>query len=138
MLAWIVDVRIANVGILAKDVGAATAPLEIITGGVDGELSAAHAEAQARTLVSPAGGRIVVVWKSEKARSEGLALIEKGTAKANPSLLYPLAACIVRPGDQVVVTGPGLVTSTLVRVTTGTEAGCSGLVANANLGQRAK
>ena len=100
-------------------------------------LSAAHAEAQARTLVSPRGGRIIIVWKSEKARSEGLALIDKGAAKANPALLYPLAACFVRPGDQVVVTAPGLSTST-VRVTTGTGAGCRGLVANANVSQQAK
>jgi hypothetical protein len=98
-------------------------------------VGAGSVAAQARPLVSPQGGSIVIIWRNEQARSEGIALIDAGTAKANPALLYPLAACLAKVGDQVVVTNGGSFSSN-VTVTTGKDAGCRGTVANDYFAQR--
>jgi hypothetical protein len=43
--------------------------------------STTSAHAQQRPLVHPDGGKTVIVWKNEKAHSEGVALISAGRAE---------------------------------------------------------
>ena len=85
--------------------------------------------AQARPLVRSDGGKNMIVWRNEKAHSEGVALISAGVNKTNPAVLLPLVACVVPVGDKVVVTDGGFFSST-VTVVSGLESGCRGVIAN--------
>lgn len=98
-------------------------------------LCAVDAEAQTRTLASPSGAKTIIVWKNEKAHSEGVDLIAAGVNKTNPAILLPLVACVVPAGAQAVKTDGGFFSSSIT-VTSGKEAGCRGTIANEYLGKR--
>ena len=54
-----------------------------------------------------------------------------GVHQSNPALLFPLLACIVAAGTQVIITDAGLVTHDIL-VTEGESAGCRGNIAMEN------
>jgi hypothetical protein len=92
--------------------------------------------AQTRTLVRPDGaGGSIIIWKNEKAHSEGVKLIGAGINKTNPALLMPLLACLVPVGAQAVVTDGGFFSSN-VTIVSGNEAGCRGVISNDYLGKK--
>ena len=91
--------------------------------------------AQARTLVPLGGATVIIVWKNDKARSEGADLLAAGVGKSNPALLVPLVACVVPSGTQAIKTDGGFFTSDIL-VTSGTHSGCRGNIANEHLGKR--
>ena len=99
-------------------------------------LIASQAHAQVRPLVSPGGGTTIIVWKNEKARSEGATLIAAGVNKSNPALLVPLVACVVPVGTQAIKTDGGFLSSDIL-ITSGKAAGCRGNVTNEYLGKAA-
>jgi hypothetical protein len=86
------------------------------------------AAAQARTL-GLKGGPDVIVWRDDKAQSEGLSLIAAGVHKSNPGLIVPYIACIVPSGTPAAKVDGGFFSSTIM-VTGGKESGCRGVVSN--------
>ena len=80
------------------------------------------------TLKAFGGAKIIVVWKSTDARSEGQSIIDAGGAENNIELLAPLISCVETPGTKVVVTDAGLVTHDVL-VVEGENKGCRGNIA---------
>jgi hypothetical protein len=80
--------------------------------------------AAAEGRLQPLGGaKVVVVWKSADAHSEGLELIRAGVHRTSPALLAPLIACLVEQGTRAVTTDFGFVTHEIL-VVEGAHGGC--------------
>jgi hypothetical protein len=79
----------------------------------------------------------VIVWRSEKAHTEGQQLIRAGVNKTKPALLVPLIACIVDGGTRVLVTDAGMSTSDIL-VIEGANAGCRGNVSTQTFRKEAR
>ncbi len=74
----------------------------------------------------------VIVWRDGASMGEGIRLIDDGTARKNPALMFPLIACFVDSGTQVADTSGGMLSSTVL-VEEGPQAGCRGDVDNSFL-----
>lgn len=81
--------------------------------------------AQDYRLKAFGGAKMIIVWQSKDAQSEGMKLIQAGVHKTNPELLMRLVSCIESPGTKVIVTDMGMVTHDIM-VVEGKNAGCRG------------
>lgn len=98
----------------------------------------AASEALEGTLQSQTGTSSVLVWKSQQAMDEGLALIR---AQAAPHIIAPLLACAPKAGTRVVYTADtqGSMWSGYlwpVTIVNGPFAGCRGFVPSGNLNKK--
>jgi hypothetical protein len=87
--------------------------------------------ASEHVLVAAPGASKVLVWRSEKAMSDGEALL---SARADASLIIPLVACAPASGARVVVSDGGFFSSSVI-VIDQPLAGCRGIVSNQHLGK---
>lgn len=88
-------------------------------------LVSATANAQDYRLKTFGGAKMIIVWQSKDAQSEGMKLIQAGVHKTNPQLLMRLVSCIAEPGTKVIVTDMGMVTHDIM-VVEGKNSGCRG------------
>ncbi|MDO3434328.1 hypothetical protein QWJ46_16735 [Rhizobium sp. CBN3] len=89
--------------------------------------------AEARQVsLGRSGSSNVFIWRDNDAFSEAVNLISSGVMKTNPQLIIRLMSCMVDAGTNAVVTDGGFFSSTVL-ITSGSNAGCRGMVPNEDI-----